>query len=442
MNEGAPIVEERDVALELDLPFPPTWKVRRLGELFDIQQGKALSPDARRTAEQRPFLRTANVLWSRVDVTNVDRMHFTPEEAERLSLRANDLLICEGGEVGRAAVWSGQIDDCSYQNHIHRLRPRSDDVSPRFYMYWMRAALLHLGLYGGTENRTTIPNLSKGRLAQFAVPQPSISEQSDIVSVLDAIRESGEDGDAICDATWRSRRVLLEHLLTHGPVSVTERGNVTLQKTTYGGFAPAHWTVVRLGEIADPKGGKRLPKGHDFSPTRTPYPYLRVIDFADGSIRASDLKYLTPEDHSAIRNYTISSSDVFISIAGTIGSVGIVPDELSGANLTENAAKLVLRDPAQVDPRYLVAVLSSDMGRDQIRALTGRTSQPKLALARIREILIPLPPIEEQQEMVDLLLAFDRKRAAELRWTSVLGMLFDVVLPQLASGRIRIGAAE
>src|SRR6266540_3437221 len=127
--------------------LPESWLVRSLGELFDVQQGKALSPAARSGPSPRPFLRTANVLWGRVDLTTVDEMQFSAEEAQRLSLREGDLLVCEGGDIGRSALWTSPGAGYSFQNHIHRLRALSSTVDPEFVMYWLQAAFVHLGLY-------------------------------------------------------------------------------------------------------------------------------------------------------------------------------------------------------------------------------------------------------------------------------------------------------
>ncbi len=88
----------------------------------------------------RPFLRTSNVLWGRIDLSTVDYMHFEEDEEQRLALKAGDLLVCEGGEIGRTAIWNGQIEPCYYQNHLHRLRSRRSDIEPVFYMYWMEVA--------------------------------------------------------------------------------------------------------------------------------------------------------------------------------------------------------------------------------------------------------------------------------------------------------------
>ncbi|MHB1434666.1 MAG: restriction endonuclease subunit S [Thermoplasmata archaeon] len=187
---GGPLHEGRDDVRMVDSPIGQVsadWDISTVGNLFDIQQGKALSPKARLGNSPRPFLRTANVLWAHLDLSVVDKMNFAEEEIERYALKSGDLLICEGGEIGRTALWEGGIQLCCYQNHIHRLRPKGDGVDSRFYMYWMEGALKVFGLYVGQANLTTIPNLSKGRLASLVVPLPPIAQQLRIAAELASV---------------------------------------------------------------------------------------------------------------------------------------------------------------------------------------------------------------------------------------------------------------
>jgi type I restriction enzyme S subunit len=155
---------------------------------------------------------------------------------------------------------------------------------------------------------------------------------------------------------------------------------------------------LEVKEFASVKGGKRLPKGHSYSESKTEYPYLRVVDFGRYTIDNSNLRFLKQETHKAIRRYVISKEDVYISIAGTIGRVGWVPNFLDGANLTENAAKIT--EIKGFNIKYLVYFLSSIVGQSQISLNTKATSQPKLALYRIESIGVPLFPFPEQRAIV------------------------------------------
>ena len=97
--------------------------------------------------------------------------------------------MCEGGEIGRAAIWNGEVEKMSFQNHLHRLRP-IEDVEPRFYVYFLQSAFTQLGIFEGAGNRTTIPNRSCSRLAALNVPQPPKREQQAIVQALSKVRKA------------------------------------------------------------------------------------------------------------------------------------------------------------------------------------------------------------------------------------------------------------
>jgi type I restriction enzyme S subunit len=208
-TRGEPL-KETEIGL-----MPESWRVVRLGELFDVQQGKALSVKSRQGSNPKPFLRTANVLWGRLDLSTLDQMDFTPDECNKLELRPGDLLVCEGGEIGRTAMWNGELPDCYYQNHLHRLRRKQDTaVVPEFFMYWMQAAMLIFKHYEGYGNKTTIPNLSGARLKAFLLPVPPIAEQEEIAEVLqqcDAKQDALQNEILLLEELFKT---MLEELMT------------------------------------------------------------------------------------------------------------------------------------------------------------------------------------------------------------------------------------
>jgi len=182
------------------------------------------------------------------------------------------------------------------------------------------------------------------------------------------------------------------------------------------------WSEVQLGELVEVKGGKRLPKGAPYAMKATRHAYVRVCDIENGQVRREGLQYLDEQTQKKISQYTISRDDVFISIAGSIGLIAIIPDDLDGANLTENAAKLVIKDKRRLDRDYLAKYLASK-GQADIQKRAMSTSQPKLALYRIEEVPIPLPPLPEQRRIADILDKADairRKRKEAIALTEEL----------------------
>jgi type I restriction enzyme S subunit len=162
------------------------------------------------------------------------------------------------------------------------------------------------------------------------------------------------------------------------------------------------WEIRTLDDIADVKGGKRVPKGYQLQSEPTEHPYITVSDFTDdGTIDTSELRYISDKVFEQIKRYTISSKDLYLSIAGTIGKTGYVPVELDGANLTENACKLVLRNGTDRDFLYYFTK-SADFA-EQAGANTRTAAQPKLALERLKTIKLCVPPLPEQQRIVRIL---------------------------------------
>ena len=162
---------------------------------------------------------------------------------------------------------------------------------------------------------------------------------------------------------------------------------------------PENWVWVRLGSLSDVKGGKRLPKGTTFSENITKHPYIRVTDFNATGVSLEGLKYIDEDVYEKISRYTISSDDIYVSIAGSIGKVGIIPSCIDGANLTENAAKIT--NIKGINQKYLCMFLTSEFAQYQMQSATIATTQAKLALFRIESLTFPLPPLSEQQRIVE-----------------------------------------
>jgi len=191
-----------------------------------------------------------------------------------------------------------------------------------------------------------------------------------------------------------------EQLIKEGKIKRSKK-SVATDKSHYENVPfeiPESWCWTTLGELCSIKGGKRLPKGKSFADTITPHIYIRVTDMKDHTVLLSSLKYIDEDVFAEIKNYTISSNDLYLTIAGTIGDVGLVPAELDGANLTENAAKLT---DIKCSKQYLMYVLMSSIAQDHFCSRFHQVAQPKLSLETASSTLIPLPPYREQLRIAE-----------------------------------------
>ena len=169
--------------IDEEIPFeiPESWCWCRLGDLFQHNTGKALN-SANNVGTLKKYLTTSNVYWNRFDFSTVKEMYFKDDEIEKCSIKKGDLLVCEGGDIGRAAIWDKDGEMC-IQNHIHRLRAYIE-ISTKYiyYIFWL---FKRNGVIGGKG--IGIQGLSANALHNILIPLPPFNEQIKIVSKLETI---------------------------------------------------------------------------------------------------------------------------------------------------------------------------------------------------------------------------------------------------------------
>ena len=267
------------------------------------------------------------------------------------------------------------------------------------------------------------------------VPVPEFEEQRQIAKVLRLFQQASRRQSDSVQILQKLKKAAMQSLFTHGLRDEP-------QKETEIGPVPETWTMTPLASVATVKGGKRMPKGVALTGENTGRPYIRVTDFRDHGVNTNHVLFVPRGYESTLSRYIISFDDVYISIAGTIGLVGQVPRVLDGANLTENAAKISLIDQ-RINARFLMYALASDACQSQIAQSTATNAQPKLALVRIEQIRLPIPPtLEEQNEIVDILGTIDRKIELQSGKRSVLDDLYAALLSKLMTAEIRVGVLD
>lgn len=167
--------------------MPESWQWVRIDNLFQHNTGKALN-SSNTKGVLHPYITTSNVYWGYFSLDRVKEMPFTEDEFAKCSIFPGDLLVCEGGDVGRAAIWDKDIPMC-IQNHIHRLRAYYP-VCTAFY-YFAFFVYKSIGLIGGKG--IGIQGLSSGTLGKLIFPLPPLTEQERIVKQVEIILEKLKD---------------------------------------------------------------------------------------------------------------------------------------------------------------------------------------------------------------------------------------------------------
>ncbi len=160
------------------------WPVKPVGDIADVQLGKMLDKAKHTSGQLMPYLRNVNVRWRSIDTTDLLQMYFDDDELDRYGLKAGDLLGCEGGEPGRAAVWDGRTPDLKYQKALHRVRFKIP-YEPKLLMYFLQA-LAKTTEWHNRFQGATIKHFTREMFIELPIPVPSIEEQQRIVKELDA----------------------------------------------------------------------------------------------------------------------------------------------------------------------------------------------------------------------------------------------------------------
>ena len=350
------------------------WEIKKLGEVCESDLGKTLN-QSKDKGELRPYLCAINVLWDKFDFTTLKETRFEESELERYSVRKGDLLICEGGDIGRAAIW--KYDDVmQYQNALHRVR-LNDSVLSRFLLLYLK----HLKDSGVLDTKygkgVTIKHLVKSSLLSIPIPIPPREEQERIVAELDCLsgvierkREQLRELDALAQSIF--------YQMFGDPIT-NEKG----------------WEVKKLGEVCDVRDGT-----HD-SPK-----YLEYSDYVlitsknitkDGNIDFSTANYISKEDYDAInkRSY-VESGDIIMAMIGTIGKP-IIVKETDKKFCIKNVALIKFGCSTMVINTYIQAMLNNPDYGQYIQSQNKGGTQKFVALGTIRNLPIPLPSMEIQQ---------------------------------------------
>lgn len=406
------------------------WPLRPLGELFEIGAGKTMSAAAREGAEKTPFLRTSNVMWDEIDLTKVDEMAIPPRELSGKLLRPGDLLVCEGGEIGRAAIWNGEQDVMSFQNHLHRLRPLADDVDPRFYVYFLQCGFTQLGIFAGAGNKTTIPNLSRNRLAALDLPHPEVHEQRDIVRALARVRGAMKLHDRSTSLAQDLKSAAMRALFTKGV-----RGET--QKETEIGLIPDSWELKPLGSFGRVGNGSTPKKSINGYWDGGDFPWLTSAKVYDRDIFSAD-QFVTQEALGKCHLPIVEPGAILVAITGQGKTLGNCAVLRMRATINQHLA-YVATDLSLADPSYLRGYLETQYEYFRQVGGGGGSTKGALTCAFLRGVPIPCPPtLDEQREIVAVLDAIDRKIDLHRRKRALLDELFKALLHKLMTGEIRV----
>ena len=441
--------------IDEEIPFeiPTSWSWARLGNLIDIKGGKRLPAGYKLTDNKTDhiYIRVSDMQDG--TIVSKDLKYITDDvynQIQNYTIGKDDLyLTIVGSTIGKAGLVPKMFDNMNLTENAVKLT--NIPINKYFLLYYVRSGYAQSQFRDNTK-QVGQPKLAIFRIANTLVPIPPFAEQTKIVSKIEytlhlvnhfsnlqeqlhyintdiyrdlkkSILQEAIQGKLVPQITEEgTAKELLElikaekqKLVKEGKLkksalndSVIFRGDdnkyweksgdniVCIDEEIPFGI-PSSWSWCRLGNIASVKGGKRIPVGEKLTTENTGHMYIRVADMKENTVKTDDIHYISESIYQKIKSYTISTEDLYITVAGTIGSVGEIPKVFDNANLTENADKIVFRG---ICKKFLMYCLLSNFVQSQIKKCTTKVGQPKLAIVRIEDLVIPLPPIKEQYRIV------------------------------------------
>ncbi|GGK40512.1 restriction endonuclease subunit S [Nocardia camponoti] len=357
-----------------------TPKIVSVEQIAEVKLGRQRSPKNHDGPKMRQYLRAANVGWGGLLLDDVKTMNFTDAEMVQFRLEPGDILLNEASgsprEVGKSAIWGGEIDECAFQNTLLRVRLHDDAVDSRYLLHFFRREA-ETGAFVRGSRGTGINHLGRAALAKWEVPLLSIEEQRRIAAILDhadALRAKRREALARLDELTQSIFIDMFGAYLAGEQRCEVRPLSAAVQTG---------TIVTYGIV---QAGEEYPGG---------VPYIRTGDISNGQIAANSLRRTDPALAAKYERSKVQRGDIVMSIRATVGTTAVVTDELHGANLTQGTARISPGD--DVDGAYLLEFLRNEKTQHWIsRQVKGATFR-EITLARLRELPVPLPPLELQR---------------------------------------------
>ena len=377
-----------------------------------------------------PYLRNANVRWDDFDLEDLSEMPFEEDELERYTVRQGDLMVCEGGEPGRAAIWPGDTRPIKYQKAILRVRPRGA-VEARWLLYSLRLDASK----GSLEHYftgSTIKHFPQQSLLRYTLRLPPLAEQRRIVEkveallaqvnaararlakvppVLNRLRQSilASACSGRLTADWRERNdnVLPASLAVSRQLSKVRPKDVARYDVDdVPDDLPTTWTWTPLGLLgADPSAPVQTgPFGslllrHEF--IETGVPVVAVGNLTGLGFKIEGLYHVTREKAEQLARFDVEAGDLLFARSGaTLGKVCVAPDFVRGWRMTGHILRIRLATDILLPALAAYALRAAPSVVEQVVGNIRGATRPGYNTALLESIRVPVPPSEEQQEIV------------------------------------------
>lgn len=413
--------------------FPKEWKLGRVAESFDFTskpRGLYLS----RNGDEVPFFPMDQIPLGRIHVSD-----FTPKPLSELGsgtyVENGDLMVAKitpSFENGKQAIVDIASDFAYATTEVIPMRGKKGESDTLFLFFYLLHPEVRSDLAGKMEGSTGRQRLSKTVLGDRLIPLPPLSEQKKIAHILSTAQRAIEAQERIIQTTTELKKALMHKLFTEGLRHEP-------QKQTEIGPIPESWEVVPLEQIAESfQYGTSVKCGYDIKGK----PVLRIPNVVGRAVDISDLKFGKPKPNE-IGNLRLQSGDLlFVRTNGVkenAGRCSLFEDEIEDCYFASYLIRVRL-DPRRLNPSFLNEYSRTEVGTSFLSGKAIRTADGKFNInsGTLKTMLVPVPAIDEQEEIARALALIDTKSSSARAKQSALQDLFRTLLHDLMTAKVRI----
>lgn len=398
--------------------FNNDWRLTTIGEEFDIRLGKMLD-EKKNVGQLKPYVGNRSVQWGRIDTSDLSTMALSIEDQKTYRLKQGDLLVCEGGEVGRCAIWNSTME-CYYQKAIHRLRSTNGyraDLLAYYFEYWTSHDLL-----GDFVTKTSIAHLTKEKLAEIPLPVPSQQEQDAIASALSDMDALLAKLDQLIAKKRDIKQAAMQELLTG--------------RRRLPGFS-GEWKHTSIGEVCEVKTGPFGSSLHESDYVKEGTPIITVEHLGEFGVTYQNLPLVSKQDWTRLREYTLEAGDIVFSRVGSVDRNALIKITEDGWLFSGRLLRVRVKSKNAL-ASFLSHQFHLESFKKKVREVAVGQTMASINTQILKNIQITLPPTDEQaaialiiSEMNTEVIALEARREKTRR-------IKQGMMQELLSGRVRL----
>lgn len=416
------VLSEKETLFDI----PITWIWVHIGDLFSHNTGKALKKSDT-TGRKLTYITTSNVYWDRFELNSLKTMHFQDDEIEKCTVKKGDLLVCEGGDIGRSAIWPFD-SEIRIQNHIHKLRKRNKNVHTKFYYYVMLNYKYNNLIRG---QGIGLEGFSSKRLHNLVVPFPPFDEQARIVDRIDSAFEVLKQLDTLQGqyqdnlATLKNKIIdagiqgqLTEQLPEDGTaeelyqqiqqekLALEKAGKIKKSKPLSSISEeeklfdlPDNWKWVRFADlmlsISTGPFGSML---HKSDYVNKGIPLVNPMNIVERKIVPSDKMMVSEKTKSRLSPYILHEGMIVMGRRGEMGRCAIINREEDGWLC--GTGSFFMKPSSFLFVQYIALLLSTTYAKTYLGGQSIGMTMSNLNHKILARMPVPLPPLAEQKRIV------------------------------------------